>query len=169
MKSKIILFFTILFLLCTSYGFTKTLQKFTSLEVAFIEAKNENKLLFVQYGRPACGNCKNLKNLIKGNKLKLPYNEFVYVDLNCDKEKSKTEFRSKFNVDGRMLPFVVIAAPDGTQLAESTGFQNKSGYNRLIKKAKANYKVNVTTDIETGQDKNKDKKSINDIKKLLSQ
>jgi thioredoxin-related protein len=139
---KIILVFVMIFVL----GFlaagvnAESLSVETDLSKAFDRAKAENKMLFIQFGREACGNCQNLKTLVKGNKLDLNSKEFIYADLNCDDSKTEQLFYSKFRGSGSTLPFVVIADSSGKQLSFRTGYGNAEEYNKFIKEAKAKIK-----------------------------
>ncbi len=104
-----------------------------SLPEAIAKAKAENKLLFVQFGRVACGNCQTLKGYLKSGTVKL--DECIYVDLNCDDPATNSAFARQFTVTGNVLPFVVVASPEGRQLAERTGFGKPGDFNALIQKA----------------------------------
>lgn len=107
----------------------------TDLNAALAKAKAENKMLFVQMGRETCGNCQALKAMIKSNQVKLPESKFVYADVNCDDRATDELFTSKFNVKGNMLPFVAIAAPDGTKLAGRSGYGSAKEFDALIHEA----------------------------------
>lgn len=105
----------------------------TNLVEALAKIKTENKLLFVQYGRETCGNCQALKAMIRGRKVRLSDSKFVYADVNCDDQATRQTFRSKFKVEGRTLPFVVIAGPDGKQLAARSGYGTAKAFAKFIK------------------------------------
>lgn len=119
----------------TSSAFSKS-DALTDLDAALEKAKTEKKMLFVQYGRENCGNCQTLKGYIRTHALRLPESQFVYADLNCDDKAVSKAFSSKFKVEGNTLPFVVIAGPDGKQLASMTGYGSAAEYQNLIKQAK---------------------------------
>ncbi len=108
----------------------------TSLKAALDKAKSENKLLFVQMGREECGNCQALKGYIQKRSLRLPESQFVWADIPCDDAPTNKLFRETFKVEGRTLPFVVIASPDGTQLASHSGYGTVEEYESLLKEAK---------------------------------
>lgn len=112
-----------------------TTPKITDVNEALSKAQTENKMVFMQYGREACGNCQALKAMIKGGKVHLSPSKFVYADVNCDDSATKAAFSSKFKVSGNTLPFVVIAAPDGRQLAARSGYGSDADFNKLIKDA----------------------------------
>jgi thioredoxin-related protein len=107
----------------------------TNVATALEKAKSENKMLFLQYGREACGNCQTLKGYIKKNDVRLSESKFVYADVNCDDSATSQAFRSKFKVEGSTLPFVVVAGPDGTQLASRTGYGTARDYEDMIRDA----------------------------------
>ncbi len=111
----------------------------TNLEAALAKAKTENKLLFVQYGREACGNCQALKAMIQKKQVKLADDEFIYADVNCDDPGTRQAFGSRFKVEGSTLPFVVIADPGGTQLAGRTGYANAAVFTDFIRDTKRAY------------------------------
>lgn len=110
-------------------------EKVTNLNKALEKAKAENKMLFLQYGREACGNCQELKGYIKGRELRLSESKFVYADVDCDDPATSKLFREKFKVSGGMLPFVVVAASDGSQLAGRAGYGTVKEYEDLIRDA----------------------------------
>jgi thioredoxin-related protein len=109
--------------------------KVTDINEALAKAQSENKLLFLQYGRDACSNCQALRGMVKAGKVRLSATKFVYADVNCDDAATSKVFREKFKVSGSTLPFVVVAAPDGTQLAARTGYGTDAEFNKLIKDA----------------------------------
>jgi hypothetical protein len=107
----------------------------TDLTDALQQAKAEGKLLFIQYGRPTCGNCQALRGYIAAHSLKLPAEKFVYADLNCDEKKTAAAFSERFKGEGSTLPFVVIADAEGKQLAFRSGYGEPDEFQRMIKDA----------------------------------
>lgn len=107
----------------------------TDLPAALAQAKAEGKMLFVQMGREACGNCQALKGMIKSGQVKLSESKFVYADVNVDDPKTNELFSQKFDVKGNILPFVAIAAPDGTKLAGHSGYGTEKEFEQLIREA----------------------------------
>jgi thioredoxin-related protein len=120
---------------CFTAVFAAGPEKVTDINAALEKAKTENKLLFLQYGREACGNCQALKGYIKDRDLRLSESKFVYADVNCDDPATSKIFREKFKVTGSTLPFVVVAAPDGSQLAARTGYGSVKEYEDLLRDA----------------------------------
>ena len=108
---------------------------FADLDKSMAAASKQGKLLFVQYGRTACGNCQALRGYVSSGKLDLPTNQFVYADVNCDDRKTIQSFGKHFKVEGNMLPFVVIADSNGRQLAARVGFGQPGDFEELIKEA----------------------------------
>lgn len=111
-----------------------------NLEQAIAKAKANNKMLFIMYGREACGNCQHLKKMIKGGTVNLEVNQFVIADINCDDKKQSPAFYKRYSsVSGSYLPFVVITRPDGTMLVSRTGYGKAADYQNLIQDAKKKY------------------------------
>ena len=148
----------------------------TDLDKALKDAKAGNKMLFIQYGREACGNCQHLKKLISSGKVTLNSEEFIYADLDCDNPKIGKKFYGMFNVSGSTLPFVVIADSSGKQLASMSGYADENAYMGLIKQAReASSKVrgdqvaNVSeAKSSTSQKNQQGVKTIDDIRKSLN-
>lgn len=115
--------------------YAKGPEAISDLGVALAKAKAEQKMLFVQYGREACGNCQALKKMIAEKDVRLAESKFVYADVNCDDAATSQAFKSKFKVEGKTLPFVVIADPEGKQLAARTGYGSVKEWEELIKDA----------------------------------
>ena len=120
-------------------AFAKGMPAETNLVSALTKAETGKKLLFVLYGREACGNCRALRSMIRERQVKLTEKDFVYADVDCDDPATQQEFRTKFKVEGNMLPFVVIADPTGKQLASRTGYANAADFMEFIKEAKRTY------------------------------
>ena len=100
-------------------------------------------MLFVQSGRENCGNCQALKGLISQGKLSLPESQYVYADVDWDDEEEGELFEAKFKVSGNMLPFVVIAAADGTQLAARSGYGTQKEFEEFLAKAQSAAKKRI--------------------------
>ena len=118
-----------------NHAYAKGPQALTDLSAALESAKTEGKMLFIQYGREACGNCQALKTAIAKGEIKLPKDRFIYVDLNSDDPKTKQAFHTTFQVEDKKLPFVVIADSEGKQLVSRTGYNTPKDYNKMIKEA----------------------------------
>jgi len=55
--------------------------------------------------------------------------------VNSDDASTMRVFRYKFKVIGSTLPFVVVAAPDGTQLGARSGYGSAAEFEKLIREA----------------------------------
>jgi hypothetical protein len=108
----------------------------TDLEAALARGKAEGKMVFILYGREACGNCQALKGMIKAGQVRLRESEVVYADVDCDDPKTKQKFYGTFKVEGRMLPFVVITDPSGRQLAGWSGSGTAEDFTKLVRDAR---------------------------------
>lgn len=113
----------------------------TDLETAITEATSQKKAVFIVYGREACGNCRALHNLIDTKKLTLPKSQYLVADINCDDPAQGKAFRARYQVDGKTLPFVVVAAPNGELLASRTGYGSLAEYSTLLRDAKKQAKA----------------------------
>ena len=121
------------------------------LKTALEQAKSEGKMVFILYGREACGNCQALRKMIASGDVRISDKEFVYADINCDDPKVNQAFGQRYKVDGNTLPFVVIAGSDGKQLASHTGYGDKDAFEALIHDAeKSTPKKAATTTKPTG-------------------
>ncbi len=134
MKSISIFTTTVILALTASLTFAAS-PAVKDINAALVKAKTEKKMIFLQYGREACGNCQALKGMIKAGKVRVSSTKFVYADVNCDDPATSALFASKFKVSGSTLPFVVIAAADGTQLAGHSGYGSDVEFNKLIQQA----------------------------------
>lgn len=134
-----ILMMTGMILTIAGHTLAKDFPAETNLVAALTKAETEKKLLFVLYGRDACGNCQALKGMIKKRNVKLSESEFVYADVNCDDPATSQAFGTRFTIEGRTLPFVVIADPTGKQLASRTGWGSASEFTDFVKNTKRAY------------------------------
>jgi thioredoxin-like negative regulator of GroEL len=106
----------------------------TDLKAAMGKAKAEQKMLFVQFGRDTCETCRQLRGYIQNRNLHLPEGTYVYADVDIDDPAMVRAFiAAKFHVEGEMLPFVVVAGPDGKQLASRSGPGTVKEYEKLLK------------------------------------
>jgi len=125
----------LIMILMGDHAHAKGPQALTDLTAALESAKTEGKMLIIQYGREACGNCQALKTAIAKGEVKLPKDRFIYVDLNCDDPKTQQSFSKNFKVEGKMLPFVVIADSEGKQLVSRAGYGAPEDFKKMIKEA----------------------------------
>ncbi len=92
----------------------------TNLSVALAKAKQEHKLLFVQYGSTTCGYCRMLRTMLNSGRLELSDADFVYLDLLTEDPRNIKAFDEYFR-RGIGLPFVAIIAPDGKEIGSHMG------------------------------------------------
>lgn len=109
----------------------------TELSVALEKARAEDKILFLLAGRENCPNCRTLRTFIEEGEVKLPSEKFVYADLNCDEPNQYREFSQRFSVEGRVLPFVIVADSVGRQFAARSGYGGPEEFTKLIDDAVA--------------------------------
>ena len=128
-------------LVCSASLYAKDKSAINDLEKAVTEAASQKKTLFVVYGREACGNCRALHDLIDTKKLTLPKSQYLIADINCDDSVQKKAFRARYTVDGKTLPFVVVAAPTGEMLASRSGYGTLPEYTALLRDAKKQAKA----------------------------
>lgn len=122
--------------LVLSFTFTHAFAWENDLEEAVSKAKVNGKMLFVIYGREACGNCQHLKKMVRDGTVSLKVNQFVIADINCDDKKQSASFYKRYSsVSGSYLPFVVVTRSDGTIIASRTGYGAAADYQNLIKEA----------------------------------
>lgn len=114
-----------------------------TVEAAIKAAAEKQKLIFISYGREACGNCQSLKKLIKDRKVGLPDFEWVQADIDCDDQSKRAEFNKRYRAafkDARTLPFVVIAKPDGTLVDSASGYMDEQTLKKFVRDARAKAK-----------------------------
>lgn len=111
----------------------KRLPGIHNLEEAVNTAKAENKFVFVQYGRELCSNCQKVWDILACKDVVLPDN-MIYADVDCDDAATIEFFAMNFTIDDSAfwLPYVVIVAPDGSQLASCSGLKTPDFYTTLI-------------------------------------
>lgn len=118
-------------------------DKPATVEAAVEAAAAKQKLIFIAYGREACGNCRNLRELVAEKKLRLPDFEWVQAEIDCDNAETRKGFNQRYRkeLDGaRTLPFVVVAKADGTYVASITGYQKQEAYEKFLREARAQAK-----------------------------
>jgi thioredoxin-like negative regulator of GroEL len=140
MKFHFVSFVFTLLIFTTAPLQARNAEAVTDLATAMETAKSSGKLLFVKYGREACGNCRALGRLIEERDVKIDEDDFVFADINCDDKAQKRQFYDTFEVDGRTLPFVVVATPDGKQIASRTGYGREDDYDDFIDDAEKAWK-----------------------------
>lgn len=104
----------------------------TSLPAALEQARAEDKILLVVYGRENCPNCRTLRAYIDKGELKLEPGRFVYALIDCDDPNNQRQFNERFRVEGNMLPMVVVADPAGRQFDGRSGYGKADDFRKLI-------------------------------------
>lgn len=107
----------------------------TDLDEAMRTAYAEKKILFILYGRKACPNCRSLHSYIEDGDVELDPKKFVFAEVNCDDPAMQKLFRERFQVEGRTLPFVVVADSNGQQFAARSGFGQPEEFTQFIQDA----------------------------------
>lgn len=133
MKMRILALLTVVCLAGAAFSATK--GQITDIPQALAAAKAQNKLLFLEMGRPKCENCEALHQMIAKRQVQLPDAQFVYAEVNADDRSTFHAFSRKFNVSGPELPYVVVASPDGTLLASHTGAGTAADYQKMLQTA----------------------------------
>lgn len=107
-----------------------------SLEEGLALAARSHKLLFVKFGRSSCGHCMALEELMKKGEVRPDPSNFIIADIDCDDPIESRLFSQKFKVQGRTLPFVVIADSKGKQLVARSGGGRAKDFNEMMEAAK---------------------------------
>lgn len=118
-----------------------------TVEAAIEAAAPKQKLIFISYGREACGNCRHLRTLIEEKELRLSDTDWVKAEIDCDNPETRKEFNKRYRkeLDGaRTLPFVVVTKADGTYVASIAGYQKKEAYEKFVRDAKSAAKKSAT-------------------------
>jgi hypothetical protein len=113
--------------------FTFPIEK--TLEAALQKSRSGGLPLFIMYGREACGNCEVLKEMIEKKDLNLNDPAFVIADINCDDEQEGPKFKKAYKIEGKALPFVVIASPTGELIESRTGTGELIDYRKFVSNA----------------------------------
>lgn len=92
-----------------------------NVEEALLQAKEQNKVLFVDAMAAWCGPCKQMKKKVFTDpELGTFFNDhFINVALDIDSEEGKT-YRNKWNIT--VLPTLLFINPDGTVQEYYEGF-----------------------------------------------
>lgn len=97
---------------------------FQSLAAASAAAKAAGKLIFVEYGRQACGNCRDLvENVMTRAEVKKVLDEkFVMCAIDCDQPDPAVRAIGAAHMSyARALPFLMYLDAEGKFLAGSQG------------------------------------------------
>lgn len=83
---------TLAFFISVQAIFSKGLDHVTTIEDAIQLATAEEELIFIKYGREACGNCKWLHGLLDNKKVRI--RGMVFANIDCDSSEAKV-FKQK--------------------------------------------------------------------------
>ncbi|HPF15505.1 MAG: thioredoxin family protein [Planctomycetes bacterium] len=100
-----------------------TLDWFQTLEGAVDEAKRTGRLIFMEFGRKACSQCRSLVEAIvpRPDVAELLQNHFVALAADADGEDDAILRLASQLPDAMMLPFVIFADAEGQFLEGYSG------------------------------------------------
>jgi thioredoxin-related protein len=100
-----------------------TLAWHTRFAGALAQAQAEKKLLFIEMGREACGQCRSLVQSVVPRSDIAPLLKDSFVALASDADDTEEEVLELANnlEDAMMLPFVIFADANGKFLTGSSG------------------------------------------------
>ena len=107
-----------------------TLDWHTSWSEALRTARAQKKLVFVEFGRELCGNCRALvQNVVPHPQVApLLQERFVALASDCDDPEEAVAALAEALPDAMMLPFALFADADGRFLGGTEGAQSASGF-----------------------------------------
>lgn len=100
-----------------------TLRWYESMAEAKDVARAENKMLFIEFGRELCSQCKSLVEAVvpRPDVAPLLRENFVAVASDCDDPEDEVAALAGQLEDAMMLPFVLFADADGRFLDGYSG------------------------------------------------
>ena len=100
-----------------------TLEWTGSFSLGQAQARREHKLIFIEFGREQCSQCRNLvQNVIPRPEVAaLLKQHFVAVASDCDDAEPEVEAIAMNLSDATMLPFVMVTDAEGRFLHGSSG------------------------------------------------
>jgi thioredoxin-related protein len=111
---------------------------YTDFKTALQEARKQNKKLFIDSGRRACGNCRVLiETIIPKEEIKSLLNEhfIAYAD-DCDEMAPEVqELGVEHMRYASTLPFMMFTDAEGEWIAGASGATNPTQFLALIKQA----------------------------------
>lgn len=99
-------------------------------------ARGQNKLIFVEFGREQCGNCRALVGSAVPHPevAALLNSHFVALASDCDDPEDEILALAEHMPDAMSLPFVILADAQGRFLAGSEGAQSASSLRDLLQR-----------------------------------
>ena len=113
-----------------------TLDWHTSWSEAILAARAEKKLLFIEFGREQCGNCRALIQGVVPHAEVAPIlqQQFVALASDCDDPEDSVSALAEQLPDAMMLPFAIFADAQGRYIAGGEGAQSASGFKALLER-----------------------------------
>ncbi len=114
-----------------------TLDWHSRFDSAQAQAKNEKKLLFIEFGREQCSNCRTLvQNAVPhGEVAPILARHFIALASDCDDAEDAVQDLSERLPDATMLPFLLLADSEGRFLVGSEGAQGPRALKELLLRA----------------------------------
>src|SRR5688572_8220271 len=111
-----------------------TLDWHATLDEALARARKEQKLVFIDFGREACGQCRALVQGVVPHPEIAPLLQsgFVAVASDCDDREDAVERLAEQLEDAYMLPFVIFADAEGRFLDGTSGAVNPVRFKRKL-------------------------------------
>ena len=111
-----------------------TLDWHATLDEALARARKERKLVFIDFGREACSQCRALVQGVVPHPEIAPLLQagFVAVASDCDDAEDAVERLAEQLEDASMLPFVIFADAEGRFLGGSSGAVNPVRFKRKL-------------------------------------
>ena len=116
-----------------------TLDWHTHWSTALEAARAANKLVFIEFGREQCGNCRALvQGVVPHPEVAVMLQQhFIALASDCDVPEEQVSALAEQLPDAMMLPFAIFADAQGRFLAGSEGAQSASGFKALLKRVLA--------------------------------
>ncbi|HUR26881.1 MAG TPA: thioredoxin family protein [Planctomycetota bacterium] len=111
-----------------------TLDWHTSYAEALRTARRDKKLVFVEFGREPCGNCRALVQGVVPHPEVAPLlrEHFVALASDCDDPEEAVGELTLSMPDAMMLPFAIFADAEGRFLGGTEGAQSASGFKAIL-------------------------------------
>jgi hypothetical protein len=112
-----------------------TLHWYTKLADAQAAAKREGKLVFIEYGRQVCGNCRALaESVLPAADVKARLAALaVGLAADCDAPENAVEQLMRANLSGASaLPFVAFVTHDGRWVTGYAGYKDTAGFLKVL-------------------------------------
>jgi thioredoxin-like negative regulator of GroEL len=106
----------------------------TDLDVALQHARSQRRLVFVEYGREQCGQCRALVQSVipRPEIAELLNGHFVPLAIDCDDAPDEVEELALKLEDATMLPFVLIVDAQGQFVDGHSGAVDAAGLARWL-------------------------------------